>query len=144
MIKNQRQYKITNKWLRDFTKALKEVSNKEPDVDPLLIQVEVNAIKSQIKEFKKDIKEYNRLKIRHTTPIKSVYDLGNALVKARIMNHLTQKQLGVMIGVKEQQVQRYEETDYQNAALHTILEIAKLLKVTSSSFSISIKKKNNS
>lgn len=138
MIKNERQYKITKRWLRDFKSALKQVAQKEPDVDPLLIEVEMNAIRSQISEFKNDIRQYERLKVRKKTTLKSVYQIGEMLVMARIMSKMTQKQLASKIGVAEQQVQRWEDNNYESTSLHTIFEIAKQLNITSTTFYISI------
>lgn len=140
MIKNERQFKITNKWLREFTKSLKEVGKSEIDVDPLLIQLEGSAIKSQIDEFKRDISEYKRLKVRKRTPIKSIFHIGKALISARIMNKLTQKQLANKLKLKEQQIQRWEEEEYSKCALHTIFEVATVLNLSSSTFCISINK----
>lgn len=142
MIKNERQYKITKRFLKEFNSALKQVlRKKEPDIDPLLIQAEANGIKSKIDEFKKDLNEYRRLKIRKRTPVTSVYEIGEMLIRARIMNRMTQKRLADAIGVPEQQVQRWEDENYSKAALHTIYEIAKALNISSSAFLMSIKTK---
>lgn len=137
MIKNERQFKITNSWLRKFSDSLKEVKKKKsPEVHPLMIEAETNAIKSQIKEFRQDIREYNRLKTGNGSRINSIYEIGAALVKARIMNNLTQEQLGEKVGMAAQQIQRYEENNYSNAALHTIIEIGKELNLSSTKVSI--------
>lgn len=141
MIKNERQYKITKGWLKNFGQALKEVSNKGEDIDPLLIQLEGDAIRSQMADLKKDIREYERLKIRKTIVVKSVFEISTMLISARIMRHMTQKQLAQKVGVAEQQIQRYEETDYQNASLSTIHNIANILNITTSTFHATIKNK---
>lgn len=139
MIQNERQLKITRHWVKQFTASLKEViKNDAPDIDPLIIQAEANGIRSQLNTFRKEIRQYNRLKIRRNTPIKSMYEIGEALIKARIMSNLTQKELADKLNMKEQQIQRYEDNIYNNAALHTIFDIARELNVSSTGFSISI------
>lgn len=137
MIKNEKQFKVTGGWLKKFTKALSEVKG-----DDLWANIERNAIKSQIDTFNAEIREYKRLKVRKTTSIGSVYKLGEMLIKARIMNNLTQKQFAITVGVNEQQIQRYEESNYESASLSTILNLATALNITSKSFDISIKKSN--
>ena len=56
-----------------------------------------------------------------------VSDLSILLIKARIAQGLSQKELAERIGVKEQQVQRYEATDYASASLTRIREVASAL-----------------
>ncbi len=54
-------------------------------------------------------------------------DLPNVLIKARIAQGLSQKDLAQRIGVKEQQIQRYEATDYSSASLARVREVASVL-----------------
>ena len=140
MIKNERQLGITRKWLREFKQAHVDLLSNKENVDPIMLQAEVGGVLSQIKTFRKEISDYKRLKARHTTRVKSVYDIGEMLVKARIMLGMTQKQLADKINLKEQQIQRYEDTNYAKASLSTITGIAYELGVTSGSIWISIQK----
>ncbi len=52
------------------------------------------------------------------------------LIKKRRLNGWTQEQLAEKLGIKEQQVQRYESTKYQSASLRRLIEIAKILEIT--------------
>ena len=52
-----------------------------------------------------------------------VADLPFILIKARIAQGLSQKELAERIGLKEQQIQRYEATDYATANLARIKEV---------------------
>ena len=54
-----------------------------------------------------------------------VADLPFILIKARIAQGLSQKELAERIGLKEQQIQRYEATDYASANLARIMEVAR-------------------
>ncbi len=57
-------------------------------------------------------------------------NLPNMLIKKRRLNGWTQEQLAEKLGIKEQQVQRYESTKYQSASLRRLIEIAKILEIT--------------
>lgn len=53
----------------------------------------------------------------------------DALIRARIAAGLTQKALAERLGVKEQQVQRYEATHFASVAFRRIEEIANVLGI---------------
>lgn len=53
--------------------------------------------------------------------------LPEMLIQERIRLGLTQKQLAEMVGIKEQQIQRYEATLYQSASLRRIREVSTAL-----------------
>ena len=57
----------------------------------------------------------------------AVDELPTVLIKARISQGLSQKDLAERIGLKEQQIQRYEATDYASASLSRIKEVANAL-----------------
>ena len=49
------------------------------------------------------------------------------MIKARIAKGLSQRQLAQLVGLKEQQIQRYESNDYSNVDLGRVQEIARAL-----------------
>jgi transcriptional regulator with XRE-family HTH domain len=49
------------------------------------------------------------------------------LIRARISAGLSQRELAARLGLKEQQIQRYEATNYETASLRRVLEIAAAL-----------------
>ena len=53
--------------------------------------------------------------------------LPEMLIEERMRLGFTQKQLAEKIGIKEQQIQRYEASRYQSASLRRLQEIAKAL-----------------
>ena len=59
----------------------------------------------------------------------SLAALPEALIRARIAAGLTQKELATRLGLKEQQVQRYEATRYAAASLTRIQAVAEALGV---------------
>ena len=58
-----------------------------------------------------------------------VADLPMLLIKARIAGGLTQRELADRMGLKEQQIQRYEATDYAAAKWSRIREVADVLSM---------------
>ena len=58
----------------------------------------------------------------------TVAELPANLIKARIARGLSQKDLADRIGLKEQQIQRYEATDYASASLARIKEVVSALR----------------
>jgi transcriptional regulator with XRE-family HTH domain len=57
----------------------------------------------------------------------SLEGLPKVLIQARIVAGLTQEDLAARLGVKPQQIQRYEASDYQTASFARLREIARLL-----------------
>jgi ribosome-binding protein aMBF1 (putative translation factor) len=56
-----------------------------------------------------------------------VESLPEMLVEERKRLDLTQRQLAEKLGIKEQQIQRYEATRYQSASLQRLGEVARAL-----------------
>lgn len=54
-------------------------------------------------------------------------NLPEMLIEERLRLDLTQKQLADQMGLKEQQIQRYESSRYQSASLRRLQEVAKAL-----------------
>jgi transcriptional regulator with XRE-family HTH domain len=133
MIKNERQYKITKAQLHKFEAALTEMMKPEiiaNQENVLLHQLYVDAFHSQIEEFKEEIQDYESL---ITKPIlhelSSIEALPSLLIKARIASKLTQKDLAKQLGLKEQQIQKYEATDYSSASLSRIIQVSQKLDI---------------
>ena len=55
------------------------------------------------------------------------------LIKARIARGMSQRDLAERIGLKEQQIQRYEATDYASVSLSRIREVVNGLDVSNTS-----------
>ncbi|RJP31469.1 MAG: XRE family transcriptional regulator [Candidatus Omnitrophota bacterium] len=131
MIKNERQYKITKTQTVKFTDALHDLV-KRADIDPFMRQLEEDALKSQLQELNRQIQEYDELRsgTRNVIKVDSIDQLPKALIQARIASGFTQKELADLVGLKMQQIQRYESTDYASANLSRIKKIVDVLGVT--------------
>jgi len=129
MIKNERQYLITKAQTKKFKEAIVAFDNKTTDTHPLLTKAQREALESQLAELKLQIDEYERLRSGKIKRLKksSFQNLPVELIRARIARGLTQKDLAGKLGMKEQQIQRYEETDYASASLSRVNEVIKAL-----------------
>ena len=55
--------------------------------------------------------------------------LGIALIEARIAANFTQRQLAEQLNLSEQQIQRWENTQYESATLRNLGSVARVLGV---------------
>ncbi len=59
MIKNERQYRITKAQAEKFEKTMKEMTKSpEREVSPVLRKAQIDAMKSQLSDLRRDIEEY--------------------------------------------------------------------------------------
>ena len=135
MIKNERQYRITKSQADKFEQALAQVAAATPDtakLHPLLVKAQREALTSQLADLNRQLADYNSLRSgeHRVLELTSFDDLPRALIQARIALGLSQKDLAERLGLKEQQLQRYEATDYASASLDRVKEIIKALGLT--------------
>lgn len=135
MIKNDRQYRITKAMAAKFEESLKTLDSGKiqpaPGVDPIIQRAERDALKSQLDDLRSELREYEELATGKVGILElgSIAELPQALVRARIASGMSQKELAKKLGLKEQQIQKYESTDYQQASLARLLEIAGALNI---------------
>ena len=134
MIKNERQYKITKAQAGRFSNTLESLKQRPKDessLHPLIAKAQEDALRSQLADLESELSEYESLKAGEFQwdSLKLVADLPSILIKARIARGLSQKELAARIGLKEQQIQRYEATDYASANLARIKEVASAFEV---------------
>jgi len=152
MIKNERQYRITKAQAQKFEQSLaklNECSEETKQENPLLWQAKKSAVESQLNDLKEEIEEYEKLinsssrKPSRVFALKSIESLPQALIKARIAKKLSQKELAERLGLKEQQIQRYEATNYASASLTRVIKISQVLgiKLPSSSRKVRLARK---
>ncbi|MBI3682281.1 MAG: helix-turn-helix transcriptional regulator [Acidobacteria bacterium] len=131
MIKNERQHKITKAQAARFRATLKELAaaTRPKGVHPKLWEAQQAGIRSQLQDLERELREYETLKAgkRKVLELESLEELPRALIQARIAAGLTQDDLATRLGVKPQQIQRYEATDYMTASFARIREVARVL-----------------
>ncbi len=132
MIHNARQYRITKAQAAKFAEALKRFDARpaaHPGVHPKLIKAQRDALASQLASLNEEIAEYERLRKtrRKQIDLNIVSDLPQALIRARIAAGISQRELATRLGLKEQQIQRYEATKYASASLSRVIEVAQAI-----------------
>ena len=130
MIKNERQYRITKAQVAEFDTTLTQFEREDTSsLHALLRQAQLDALRSQRADLQSAVEEYEELRQHRPTVIEagSLDELPRALIRARIALGLSQKELAEKMGLKEQQLQRYEATDYASASLSRIQEVAAAL-----------------
>ncbi len=131
MIKNEKQYRITKAQVRRFRDALTELAGqaRPANVRPRLWQAQREAAQSQMEELREQVEAYERLHVGASKAVllDGVEDLPKALIRARIAAGMTQAGLAHRLGVKPQQVQRYEATEYGSASFARILKVVEAL-----------------
>ena len=122
MIQNERQYKITQTKLREFERDLAALDPHDPNLHPRQVTGWTNSYNLTIRQLKQEIAEYEQLKGGNilTFVLGSLNDLPTTLIKARIATGMTQKDLADKIGVREQQIQRYEASQYSSASFDRV------------------------
>ena len=135
MILNERQYMITKAQIKKFQSAIENLKKKVPPEDneneKLRHQSYLGSLNGQLEELLEQVEEYENLKARkiHRLECKSLEELPEALIKARIFRGLTQEQLAEILNVKEQQVQRDGANMYANSSFTKILKVQRALDI---------------
>jgi ribosome-binding protein aMBF1 (putative translation factor) len=130
MIKNDRQYRITRAQAEAFGKAIRDAAaTPNRRIPAVLRRAEIDALESQLSDLRAELSEYEALRSgkRHKLAMASLDELPKTLIQARIAAGMTQEQLAAKLGLKPQQVQRYEATNYQSASMDRMREVFKAL-----------------
>jgi len=136
MIKNEREYKITKASLAKFEKSLAFIAKRREDGthdDLAKLRLQESAARSMLCELQDQIDEYEQLRAGSfdLQALDMVEAIPSSLIRARIAIGWTQKDLAKRLGISEQQIQKYESTDYESASFRKIHEIVTVLKAAS-------------
>ena len=134
MIKNERQYRITRTQAGRFARTLEGLRERPEGADgihPMIAQAQVDAVSSQLADLEAELREYEAVRegMFRMEDLNVVADLPELLIKARIALGLSQRELADRLGLKEQQIQRYEATDYTTAKWSRIREVVVALSM---------------
>jgi HTH-type transcriptional regulator/antitoxin HigA len=131
MITDDVQYRVTKRHLRDFEEALANLEAAPATTSAKLRKLEIDAVQAKIDDFRAEIAEYERLLSGEVSTFEAptLAGLATPLVKARIARGRTRRRLAEELGVAEQQIQRYEATEYRSASLALVRDVAAALGV---------------
>jgi len=123
MIKNEKEYEYTQECAQKFAYSLKalEQDDKLKKKDPEGWQLSWDVKQSHLMALQAEIAEYDRLRSHHRhrpiiLTLEDINYLPQILIKARMAAKLSQKELADLAGLTEEQIQRYEENDYEDAS----------------------------
>jgi len=131
MITNERQYRITKAEADRFAAVIEHSDEENAGAHPLLRDAMKASLESQLYDLRQELADYEALRTGEVDVMEldSLNQLPEMLIRARIATRLTQKQLAERLGIKEQQIQRYEATRYAAANLERIQAVAEALGV---------------
>lgn len=136
MIKNERQYRLTVSQVERFEQALdrlraRPTAETETENARALHRLELDALDSQIGDLREEVRQFDALRRGGVAAVGSgsLRDLPRVLIEARIARGLSQRGLSERVGLKEQQIRRYEATDYAGANPGRVADVADALGV---------------
>lgn len=135
-ITNQWQYRHAKAQAEKFAEVLAHFDERpeaHPGVHPRLIRAQKESVASELEILREEIRKYEKLRRKKTGRgrLKFISELPDMLVQARIASGLTQAALAKKLGLKPQQIQRYEATNYAQASLARIQQIARAIESAS-------------
>ncbi|MUH01524.1 helix-turn-helix domain-containing protein [Scytonema sp. UIC 10036] len=138
MIKNEYEYQVTKSWVGKFQQAIITFSQNEEkkQKDPEGWQLMIDSYFAQIKNLLDEIADYESLLdhnpeetlVLQTSNI-SFSEMGKLLVKARIAQKISLKELAALTRLTEEKLKEYENKDYQNASFNDVIEVAEALGI---------------
>lgn len=131
MITNERQYQISKAQAAKFRAAIDAPDTNTRTLHSRAQKALREAAQSQLDDLLAELADYERLRGGQLTSItaESIAELAPALIKARIMRNWTQKELADRLSVAEQQVQRYEATQYSGVSIERLQAVPDALKL---------------
>lgn len=129
MILNERQFahaKTQADRFRQALQALESGSLDATDLHPAIKTAQIDAVRGDLATLEREIREYQRLRSGEVRrfEVEALADLPRALIQARIAAGLNQRQLAERLGLREQQIQRYEASNYEGASFNRLVDIA--------------------
>jgi DNA-binding XRE family transcriptional regulator len=130
MIKNEKQLKISKKKLVELeqklvdTKATKELSTLKKK----MIAASLENLTAQLRA---EIEEYESISNGQSISFadRELADLPKLIMAYKIQNKLTQKTFSKQLGIKEQQLQRYESDDFSKMSFQNMLNLLQKIKL---------------
>jgi len=127
MIRNDKEYRHSKERLSELEAELRRLSSarRSAERDEVASAV-IDALRMQIEDLEREISEYEDLKEGRLLSFSAddLDSLGELVTKARIACGLTQAELGEILSMSQQQVQRYERDGWQKISLWRLAEAA--------------------
>jgi len=136
MIKNEKEYEYSQECARKFEYSIRALEQDEElkKKDPEGWQLSGDVKQSHLMALQAEMAEYDRLTSHdsHTPIVLTLEDidyLPQILIKARMAAKLSQKELADLAGLKEEQIKRYEDNDYEDASFLDVRFVIDALEI---------------
>ena len=129
MITNEREYCSTKAAIKRLEEGLAAADEHRAEQHLLAQRLVREGIEGQLETLREQVAEYEALRDGRIAVLEadSLAQLPDVLIRARVAAGLTQKALAERLGLKEQQIQRYEATGYAGVSLERAQAVADAL-----------------
>jgi transcriptional regulator with XRE-family HTH domain/Zn-dependent peptidase ImmA (M78 family) len=130
MIATEHQFKTTSRKLNQLKLSLEALQRAKED-DGVFGRARLLSLTETVAELEEELREYTELKagLVPELAVESLADLPRALIKGRVARGFSQSDLASHLGVRPQQVQRWEAEEYASIAFTTLTRIADALRL---------------
>ncbi|MBD2186050.1 helix-turn-helix transcriptional regulator [Planktothrix sp. FACHB-1375] len=137
MIKDDRHYQNVQSWVQNFEQALAQLERNENERvkdNSQLREIYMNEVQRKLDDLREEIREYETITNHdERTPIvlelDDINNLPQLLIKGRMAAKLSQKELADLAGLTEEQIQQYEEKDYEDASFIDVMAVVDALDI---------------
>lgn len=142
MIKNEKQYKISRKRLADVIAKIDKVT-ADAEENNLKKELIVASLEDFKGDLEKEITAYDSLKIGTSTKLKerNISELPDLITEYKIANNLTHKEFSQRLGLKEQQLQRYESEGFKSVSFQNLVKFINIMNLNLKIKATSIKRR---
>jgi hypothetical protein len=129
MIKNEKQYRVSKKALANFVAEINSIKAEKPQT--IKHKLVIDSLEDFRDDIEKEIRDYEKLKSSKSTILKerSLSNLPEIIIEYKIANHLTHKEFAKILGLKEQQLQRYEAESFKTVSFQTLMNFLNLINL---------------
>lgn len=133
MIKNKKQYTALRKQLTELRANIADTAAVvNADKQDIQSRLQLDAFNRGLMKLQKELEEYEKLTSGSLAWLEFDSlkdDMNKAILSFRIASGISQKELAKEMFIQEQQIQRYEQTDYLSASFERILQLLEALGV---------------
>ncbi len=129
MIQNEKQYKISKNRVAEIEVAIKKAqATGKADTKR---QAYINGLFHVSNTIKKEILDFEKIQKSGILPTRkiSLFHLPDILIQYKISKRLSQKDFSAILGIKEQQLQRYEAEQYASVSFKRLLSFVEKTKL---------------
>lgn len=134
MITNEKQYKSAISAIRSLEDAIANfdvLDYIKSGIDPVIAKAQIKSYEVKLQDLVEQVKVFDKTRTGLDTSFSfsSINELGEHLIGCRVARGWTQRHLADILGVKEQQIQRYERDRYATISLSRLNAVVEALGV---------------